>query len=163
MTSSSRPPLTSCTVALAGALGALVLLADVTYALVAGVVGVLVLGVGLRRGRVDVFNAGAGLIGGALLLAGVFGIGEGGTLLAAVALVLAWDAGRYGFRLAREAGPETSTRRVEAVHTLSTLVVLVLGASVGYAVFRSSTGDRPLVALAALLVGAVALLVAARR
>ncbi|WP_423743338.1 hypothetical protein V5735_09725 (plasmid) [Haladaptatus sp. SPP-AMP-3] len=154
------PPLSSSAVTLLSALGVLFLTAVSAYTLVAAVFGLLFLLVGLVRGSSGVFSLGIALLFVAVVVAGLLGMSPLFLLVAGFFTVLAWDVGHTGFGINEEMGRGVSTLRIELVRSASGLVVLSVGAVIGYAVFRTATGEQSLLALVALLVGALALLVA---
>lgn len=154
-----RPPTLSIAAALIAAVGSALLTAVSVHSLAAGVVGVVSLAVGLRRGSPSAFTVGAVALFAGVLVAGVLGASPELLLLAAFLTVIAWETGRNGFGIAAEVGRDAPTLRVETLHLVSRIVVLTVGMSVGYAVFRGVTGGRSVLAVVALLVGAVALLV----
>lgn len=141
------------------AVGSFLVTAVSAYAAVAGAVGVAAVVAGLSAGSRPVFSVGVAVLFGGVVAAGVVGLPPAFLLLAAFLTVVAWDAGRTGFGIAAEIGRETPTRRIEVVQLASSAVALVAGASVGYAVFRSTTSGGPVVALVALLVGVGFLLI----
>jgi len=154
------PPVVSSVTVLFAALGVSVVTAVSVYTLSASVLGGILLVVSLLRGSRGVFTLGAGSLFAAVVLAGLLGVAPIYLLAAALLVVVAWNVGHNGFSLADEVGRGASTARVELVHAVSSVVVLAVGASTGYGVYLTVVGGQPVLALAALLVGAVALLVA---
>lgn len=151
------PPVLSSGIALLAGLDVLVVTAVSVHTLAASVLGVVLLAVGLLHGSSSVFTLGTGALFGAIILAGLLGMAPVLLLAAAFLVVVAWDVGRNGFSIADEIGRGVSTLRIEIVHAVSSIVVLAVGSSVGYAVYLTVTGRQPVLALVALLVGVIAL------
>jgi hypothetical protein len=118
------------------------------------------IGVGLRRLGTGWIATGAGLLLAAVVLAGPPGRSSGWFLAAAVPVALAWLNARYAVRLGRQVGPATSTLRIELVHAILTLAVLVAGGAVGYLVVRSVTGTGSVLSLGLLFVAVVVFIAA---
>lgn len=78
------------------------------------------------------------------------------SLAATVPVVLAWLSARYAVRLGQQVGHETATRRIELVHTISTVTVLGVGGTLSYMVARSVGGTSSPLAVALLLIAVVA-------
>jgi hypothetical protein len=129
-------------------------------ALGVGACALVVLGVGLGRGRAAAVTAGAGGLVVAVLVAGVRGAPVVPVVGGVAASVVAWDTGRYALGVGRQLGREADTTRVEAVHAGASVAVGLGTAAVGYGVFRTAGGGRPVVALVFTLVAAVALVAA---
>lgn len=81
-------------------------------------------------------------------------------LLAAVAVVAAWDVGEQGIALGRQVGVRARTRRAELVHGGAALAVGGVGILVALGFQRVGVEGVPLAGLAVLLAAAVALTVA---
>lgn len=124
-------------------------------ALAAG--GALGVGAGVVAGRRGLVAAGAGAAVLGALAAGVAGAGPGVTLSAAVAAVVAWDAGEYAIVAGAQVGRGQVDPGTESLHVGLTAAVGAVGAGGGYALFRLAGGGHPAVALVLLLVGALAL------
>lgn len=153
-----RPPTTAAAVAFGASLVAVVALAAASLlASVGAGLGAVVLAAGLVRGTHGLVTAGTGVTFGAL----VAGAWSGGTvaavLVAAVGMLVAYDAGRYAVQLGRQIG-QGETSEVERHHVGVTVGVSVAGVAVGAAVYYVTPELRPNVALFALLI-AVALFV----
>lgn len=153
-------PLLSSVVALVAAGGALLITAVSVYTLVAGAIGTVLLIVSVVRGSSRLFTIGTAMLFSGIVIAGMQGVAPMFLLLAAFLVMIAWEVGQNGFSIAEEVGHEVPTFRIELVHVVSSIVVLAVGVSVGYAVFLAATGGQPVLALVALLVGAVTLLIA---
>ena len=117
--------------------------------------------IGLFRFESRSITAGAGLLFVAVVLSG--GRSTGWYLAATVPVVLAWVNARYALRLGRQIGRAGATLRVELVHTILTLAVLVVGGGAGYVASRSVTGGGSPLSLALLFVAVVLFTVALRR
>jgi hypothetical protein len=139
------------------ALGAAVLAVGLSsfgpLALPVGLVALVLLAVGIRRGTPTLIHAGGGLLVVTVLLAGVGGVPPIPTLLAGVLAVLVWDASTDTVVCT---GYDTDGRSVLA-RTSSVGVGALLAAIWCYATYRLAAGGRPTVALLALVVGALTL------
>lgn len=157
-----RVPWVSAGISLASGIGALVVIAVSVPTLAGGVLGVCLLAVGLyRRSHLLVDGGGVALVGG-LVFASFVGMTPSLVLLAAVLTVVAWDVSRNALGIAAEVGNSSSTTRIELVHAISSIVVFAAGSSISYAVFVGTLGQESVPALAALLIGVFALLIALR-
>ena len=154
------PALLSAAVAVVAAAAASVLLAVSPLLLLASAVGTALVVVAVVRGSRRALVAGTGSHFAGLLLAGVYGMAPGYVLAAALLVVLAWDVGEYALTIGREVGRAPPTLRVEVVHVAGSVAVYSLAATVGYVLYRSTTGGQPMLTLVALVVGGMALLYA---
>lgn len=122
--------------------------------------GFLLLGVGLHRGSRPLVSLGsAALLAGGVLVA----LAPVPAVLPAAAVgasVLAWDAGGTAIDAGRQLGRDAETAPLELVHVGASSAVVALAVAVGYALFRSVTGARPVVALLALVTAALLVVVA---
>jgi len=142
---------------LAGVAGALALGVGSLPALALGAAGVAVLAAGVARGeRRWVSTGGAGLFLAALI-AGADGAPVGLTLFAAGLAVLAWDAGGNAIELGEQVGRDASTRSAELAHLSGTVTVAAVAGGLGYAMFATAGGGRPVTALFLLSFAAVLL------
>jgi len=138
-----------------------VLVAPSPVPLGAALAGGMGVAIGLSRFESFPITAGAGLLFAAVVLSG--GRSAGWYLAATVPVVLAWVNARYALRLGRQIGRAGATLRVELVHTVLTLTVLVVGGGAGYVISRSVTGGGSPLSLALLFVAVVLFTVALRR
>lgn len=76
-------------------------------------------------------------------------------LVAVVAVAVAHDAADNAVDVGAQLGRATRTRRAEAVHAAGTVLVGAAGALVGYAVFASVGGGKPVATVVLLVVGAL--------
>lgn len=161
MTIDRRPARLSRGLALAAGLVAVATSGAYAWgALWVGTLGLLVLAVGLVRGRDAAVTLGAtGLFVGGVV-AGVRGAPAVPVLVAVTASVVAWDAGGTATGVGRQLGRAAETRRLEAVHAGASLAVGAVTAGAGYAVFRTATGGQPAAALLFALLAAALLVVA---
>lgn len=128
---------------------------------VAAGVTVLAAGVWIARHRlVDLggFVAFLGVVAAALTGASALPVVAG-----TAATVVAWDAGGNAVSLGRQLGREADTVRVEALHALASAAVGVLGAAVGFVLFRVGPTRQPVTTLFVLLLAAAVLVVALNR
>lgn len=133
--------------------------------LLAGIAGVVVLGVGLTgafRGRERTFvSVGTGLLLVGAFLSGIlYGASAGGILTATAAAVIAWDLGEQAINLGEQVGREARTLRVELTHATGTVLVAAGAVALALAVRAVGVSGLSLAGLAALL-GAGVLLTAA--
>lgn len=131
-------------------------------ALATGVAGFVVILGGLTRG-----SHAAVTVGAASLLAGsiLAGVGEAPVevlLIAITATVVAWDAGGTAITLGDQLGRAADTVRIEVVHLGTTVLVGILTAGTGYALYRTVTGGAPVLAVLLLSLAAVLLASALR-
>lgn len=146
-------------VAIVGSLAvvALLPLAVVPTALLAGVPGTLLVVLGTAAPSDRAATGGLlGLLGG-VVLAGAAGVAPGVVLAATAAALVAWDAAVQAIGLGRTLGRGAGTRRALAVHVASSASVAALVAASGYVAFRLVGGGRPVTALVLLLLGGLVL------
>lgn len=161
MTEIARRPTVASSVAAAVAVLVAVLAAGSQAASALGfaAVGGLVFAVGLALGRHRAVDVGALVV--------LFGIVAGGLeatavepmIVAAVALVVAWDLANGAIALGNQLGREAETRRLEAVRASSSLLVGLLSGTVGYAAYVFGGSGQPVAAVALLVVAAVLIVV----
>lgn len=148
--------------ALAAALVAMSATVLAPTGLLVGALGLLVLVAGLARA-----SRGAVSLGAVALLAGVLSGGLNGApallvLVGVTGTVLAWDAARTAIGVGRQLGSEADTRRLELAHFGASAAVGGVSAVLGYAIYVSTTGGKPVAALFFLLLAAVLLAAALR-
>lgn len=153
-------PLLSSVVTLLVAIFTLLITSVSIYTLVAGAVGIGLLLISVIRGSSRIFTIGIAMLFGGIVIAGMIGMAPMFLLVAAFLVAIVWDVGQNGFTIAEEVGKGVPTLRIELIHLISSIVVLVAGVSIGYAVFLTVSGGQPAIALVALLVGVVVLLIA---
>lgn len=159
----------SPTVASSGAAvaaGTIAALASAPFALLAlplGFGGIAILAAGLfvseSRTMVSIGTVGLFL---SVIVAGGFGTPVEFLLIGMAGTLVAWDLGQHAIDLGEQIGRQSKTTRNEAIHASISVLVAVLAASIGYAVYYSAGGGRPVAALTAVLVGVVLLLWAIR-
>lgn len=94
-----------------------------------------------------------------LVLSAALGVLTGElALVGAVATLVAWDAGQFGFSVGDHLGRDARTRRLVVVHTAATTAFLGLMGLVAFGVFRVSGSNQPATAVALLVFGVIALL-----
>lgn len=118
-------------------------------------VGLIIWGV-LRACR-GATTAGAAVLFGGALVAGVQGVPAGPLLVAVTAAVVAWDAAGTAISVGQQLGRAAVTTRVELAHAAASMSVGVVTASIGYGLFRAATGGQPVTALLFLVIAAVLL------
>jgi hypothetical protein len=155
------PPRASAAIAIGVAAIGTLSLALSGPAAVVGAVGVVGLAVGLRSSSRAAVTLGAtGLFCGTLL-AGLAGAPSPLLLAATAATVVAWDVAEFGVGLGETVGRGATTRRAELVHAGTSGALAMIGAGVGFAVYRLAGGGPALVPIA-LLFGAVVLVLTLR-
>ena len=133
-----------------------------TGATVAGLVGVLVVGLSQHRSSRVFATVGPSALFFALLLAAADGVLAGQLLAAGVTIVLAWTFAHAAIDLRRSVGTARS-RAHELAHVAGT-TALVAGAAVPtYLVYSIDWGTVPPLAVALFLVAALALTIALGR
>lgn len=149
----------STVTALAAATVAALLASVSTLTTVLGLAGVAVLTGGLWRRSRPVVTIAALCLLGATLLAGGVSTRPGLTLLAGVATLLSWTFAQTVVDLDHALG-ESPTGRLERTHVAGTTALVGGCGVVTYALYIVEWGTLPPLAVAALLVGAVSLVVA---
>lgn len=139
--------------ALVAALVAAAALAPVPPAVGVGVLSTGLFALGLRRQSHRLVDAAAGLLVGALLVAGVYGTPAELLVVSTAAAVLAWDVADNALTVGEQLGRRARTERLELVHAAATLAVAVVGSAFAYGVFELAGGGRPLLAVVLLLLG----------
>ncbi|WP_255194338.1 DUF7519 family protein [Natronobeatus ordinarius] len=148
-----RPTVVSGALAAMAALVAVVVGTAVSSTAVAiGLVGTLVFAVGASRGSRTAVDLGCLALFLGVVAGGIQGGSVERTLLATVATVFAWDLGGNAIDLGEQLGREADTRRLEAVHAGSSLLVGLSAATLGYAIYVFAADGQPASAVALLLV-----------
>jgi hypothetical protein len=127
-------------------------------AFVVGVTGVALLVAGLVRGARGPLTLGAAGVAAGGIVAGVRGAPVLPVLVGVAFAVLSWDAGGTAVSLGEQLGRDAETARLEAVHLAGSAAVATITGAVGYGVYLTATGGRPVVALVLLLFAALSLL-----
>jgi hypothetical protein len=151
----SRPPWLGTVGAVCAALLVIVMVLDSVVGVALAACGAGLVCLGLWRGHRLTVTLGSTASFGAVLSVGT-GRGPLWLLGATVPVVLTWALGGHALALGRQVGRTGETWRVETVHALTTLVVVVLGGAIGYVGYRSVTGARSPLAIALLLGGVLA-------
>lgn len=157
----ARPPWLGSTGAVCSALAVVAVVLETLGGLALAVVGATLVAVGLWRTRRLAVTLGATALFGAVLYVGV-GRGPLWLLGATVPVVLTWALAGHALTLGRQVGRTGETWRVEAVHAVATLVVIVFGGGAGYVGYRSVGGAQSPLAIAFLLGSVLAAVVALR-
>ncbi|GAB3027600.1 DUF7519 family protein [Natronobiforma cellulositropha] len=76
------------------------------------------------------------------------------TLLATVAVVVAWDLGHSALDLGETFGWESTTARLETVHAVSSALIGLVTVTFAYTLYLFAAGGQPVAAVALLLVAA---------
>jgi len=107
-----------------------------------------------RRWAVDL--GGLGLLGG-VALGGAGDVSELWVLTAAVAAVVAWDAGGNAISLGEQLGRDADTASAELAHVGATVAVGTTTGGVAYVLYLLAGGQQPLSAVLLLLVAVLVL------
>ncbi|WP_207891180.1 DUF7519 family protein [Natrarchaeobius oligotrophus] len=89
-----------------------------------------------------------------VVVAGLEGAAIEPTLLATVAVVVAWDLGGSAIDLGEQLGREADTRRLEVVHAVSSALVGLATVTVGFGTYAVAAGGQPVGAVVLLLLAA---------
>ncbi len=156
-----RPTTLSGSVAVGGAVVA-VLAAGIgsVYGLAVGFLGVAVLAFGLSRGRRDAIDIGSLTIFAGVVVSGLQGGSVELTVLATIGAVLAWDLGQDAADLGEQLGRDAETRRLEGVHIVSSLLIGLVAATLGYGVYIFASDGQPVAGVVLLVLAAAFLVVA---
>lgn len=127
-------------------------------ALAVGSVGLVVLWIGLARGRTALVTGGAFGLFLAAIVAGAQGAPVGPVLAGVVLGVVAWDTGGNAIGIGEQLGRSADTTRIEVLHAGASLVVGAFTAGIGYGVYRFGSAGQPVAAVTFLLIGAVLLI-----
>lgn len=127
-----------------------------------GVAGVVMLLFGVLRGSRRAVTAGALLVFGGVVAAGLGDAPAASLLVGTAAAVIAWDLGEHAINVGEQLGRAASTRNGELVHAANSTLVAVASVGLGYGLFLIAAGGQPMTALVVLL-GAALLLAAALR
>lgn len=127
-------------------------------ATIGGVVTVGSVVAGVKRG---VFLGIGGVFAG-VVYAGATGSGVGTVVIAAVATIVAYDAGHLAVDLGGTMRATGITTRAELTHLGGTTIVAAGAAAVGVTGYELAAGEQPVTALVALLLAGVILLWALR-
>lgn len=155
-----RPARSSVGITVLPGLFVVVTLGTVSTAVVVALAGLAVIGastaLGSRRG---VTLGGVGLFA-ATVLAGVAGASPGLVLLATAGTVVTWTTGQHVVGLGAQLGRDAPVSRSVVVHLAGTTVATLTAGGVGLVAFRVAEGSASPTALAFLLVGVAALVLA---
>jgi hypothetical protein len=97
-------------------------------------------------------TAGAVVLFVGTLAAGVADASASRLLVATGGAVFAWDVGRTAVDIGVQLGAGADTTDLELVHAGTSLLVIGLAGSVGYALFQTAAGGQPVSAVVALLI-----------
>ncbi len=126
-------------------------------ATVAGLVGLVVMPVAVRRGSRRLHTVGAVALFAGVVIAGGGGAATPLVLVAAGATVVAWDAGENGIGLGRQVGARGVDGRTQLLHVAATTGVAAAVSVGGYGLFRVARTGRPAGAVVVLVLAAVLL------
>ena len=116
-----------------------------------GLVGSGVLALALYGGVAIAYDIGPFVLFVAVIQSGVQSGSIAVTLVATVAVVVAWDLGHTACDIGRQLGREATTIRLEVARLLSSLTIGVVSTTIGYGIFLIARGGESNAALAALI------------
>lgn len=119
-----------------------------------GVAGVVLFAVSLRRNSRRLVDVAGLVCFGGVVAGGLEATAVEPTLLATLAVVLAWDRAHGAIDVGTQLGREAPTRRLEAVSFASSLFVGVLAGTVGYAVYVVGGTGLPVAAVVLFVIAA---------
>ena len=119
-----------------------------------GGVAIVAGGLFLKGNRSWVTIGSAGLFLSALISGG-FGTPIEILIVSMAATLLAWNLGQHAIGLGEQLGRNVETSRNEAIHGSAALIVSLLAAGLGYLVYSSVSGGKPVAALGVVLLGTV--------
>lgn len=155
------PPLSIGIAAVAATVAAL-LVVSVPTAAGFGALGTILMIGGLLSGSRLLVDLSGSVLALTVIVGGSLGVGPASISVAALAAVVAFDVGDHAHDLGQQVGRDTRTRRNELTHAGGSLFVGGIAGTIAYAVFFAMAGGQPTTALAFLLCGAIALVVALR-
>lgn len=136
--------------------------AGVTFSLIVGLVGMIGVISGIRRGSRNILTLGGlGLLIGVVLV-GLLGAHPVLLLIGVIAVALTWDIGENAITIGERLGREAETHQIEITHLAATTGIVALAAGSGYFVYQLSVEGESPIALVALLLAAVILTVGLR-
>ncbi|WP_440771621.1 DUF7519 family protein [Natronorubrum sp. DTA28] len=150
--------LLSIAAAVAVSVGVLSTAVGPSSAITVGAVGAIIFAAGLVRSRQSALDAGALAIIAGIVIGGLEQTAVEPTVVGTIAVVVAWDLGHSAVALGDQLGREAQTRRLEAVHVVSSLLIGLFAGTVGYAVYVAG-GNQPVAAAVLLLLAAILLVV----
>ena len=133
------------------------------FVLIGGAAALVIVGTGLWAGSRRAVTIGTAVALAGLLAGGIQGVPAVPMLASVTATVLAWDAGHHAIGIGDQLGREAATARAELPHVGGTVLVGLVAATGGYAVFLAGPGGQPVAAVIAMLLGALLLLAVLRR
>ncbi|WP_049927009.1 DUF7519 family protein [Halopiger goleimassiliensis] len=119
--------------------------------------GGVILAGGLVRGHRSAVDLGGFVAFGGVVVAGLESGYVEPTLVGTVGTVVAWDVGHGAIDLGEQLGQESPTLRLEAVLACSSLLVGLLAATIGYALYVFGPATGPVGALVLFLAAAALL------
>lgn len=137
------------------ALGATAILSPSGAAIAAP--GLVLLLLGVVRGSRRAVTVGCFVLLLGALAGGVLGPESPAVLIAVAATVLAWDVGEHAINVGEQLGREADTTSGEVAHAAASTLIGAGAATLGYLLYISVAGGKPLTALVLLLFAAIVL------
>lgn len=150
--------LLSIAAAVAVSVGVLSTTVGPSSAITFGAVGAIIFAVGLVRSHQSALDAGALVVFAGIVVGGLEQTAVEPTVIGTISVVVAWDLGHSAVALGDQLGREAQTRRLEAVHVVSSLLIGLFAGTVGYATYVAG-GNQPVAAAVLLLLAAILLVV----
>jgi hypothetical protein len=157
-----RPPSLSVGIAVVAAAAVALSVGGAPLAAGIGVLGVALVAAGLAVASRALIELAGTALGLAVVAGGALGAAPASVGVAALAAVVAFDVADHAHDLGRRIGRDARTRRNELAHAGGSLLVGGLAGAVAYGTFLGAAGEQPATALAFLIGGAIALIVALR-
>ena len=112
---------------------------------------------GVTRGSRRAVTIGSFVLFAGAIAGPVIGTDSPTVLVAVATTVLAWDIGEHAVNVGEQLGREADTRNGEVAHAAASTVIGAGAAALGYLLYVSVSGSKPLTALVLLLFAAIVL------
>lgn len=112
---------------------------------------------GVTRGSRRAVTIGSFALFAGAIAGPTLGTDSPAVLVAVAATVLAWDIGEHAINVGEQLGREADTRNGEITHAATSTVIGAGAAALGYLLYVSASGSKPLTALVLLLFAAIVL------
>ena len=136
--------------------------AGVTLSLIVGLLGMVGVVSGIRRGSRGILTLGGlGLLIGVVLV-GLLGAHPTLLLIGVITVALTWDISENGITVGERLGRKAETHQIEIAHIATTIGITTLSAGSAYSVYQLSIEGESPVILVTLLISAVVLTIGLR-
>lgn len=158
-----RPAIASQGLTILSALVAITLLDSPTnVATTVAVLGATLVVVGVFRANLETVDHAVAVQLGAVVLGALEGLPPGTLVAATVSILVGWDVARYGVLIGEQLGAEVETTRLELAHAAYVLGIGIGAGVVVLATYRIAAGTGSSLAVALLVGGAFAVVLALR-